>query len=104
MTEKEIENSLRCCIENECANCSYYNPKEQYSYHCERLKEDILKYITDLKSEKQCAETQLTELLSAWYQRTDSEQGFTLYRKDIVELANDYGIKEEELNERNQAQ
>lgn len=95
MTEKEIENSLRCCIENECANCSYYNPKEQYSYHCERLKEDILKYITDLKSEKQCAETQLKELLSALYKQT--EKPLTLERKDIVELAKDYGIKEEEL-------
>lgn len=45
----------------------------------------------------QRAETQLRELLSALYRRTDEEQGFTLYRKDIVELAKDYGIKEEEL-------
>lgn len=28
----------------------------------------------------------------------DGEQGFTLYQKDIIELAKDYGIKEEELN------
>lgn len=54
-----------------------------------------LGYINRLKSEKQLAETQLKELLSAFYQRT--EKPFTLERKDIVELAKDYGIKEEEL-------
>lgn len=53
--------------------------------------------IAGLKSERQLAETQLKELLSALYQRAGSEQGFTLYSKDIVELAKDYGIKEEEL-------
>lgn len=45
---------------------------------------------------KQLAETQLKELLSALYQRT--EKPFTLERKDIVELAKDYGMKESELN------
>lgn len=51
-----------------------------------------------LKSEKQLAEAQLKELLSALYQRTDNEdKSFTIYRTDIVELAEDYGIKEEEL-------
>lgn len=50
----------------------------------------------NLQSAKQQAETQLKELLSALYQRI-GEQGFTLYRKDIAELAKDYGIKEEEL-------
>lgn len=51
----------------------------------------------NLKSAKQLAETQLKELLSALYQRADSKEGFILYRKDIVKLANDYGYKEEEL-------
>lgn len=48
-----------------------------------------------LKSAKQLAKTQLKELLSALYQRT--EKPFTLERKDIVELAKDYGIREEKL-------
>lgn len=52
--------------------------------------------IRDLEEDKQLAETQLKELLSALYQRT-GEQGFAIYRKDVVELANDYGVKEEEL-------
>ncbi len=51
-----------------------------------------------LKSEKHLAETQLKEFLSALYQRTDNEdKSFTIYRKDIVELAKDYRVKEEEL-------
>lgn len=50
----------------------------------------------NLQSTKQLAKTQLKELLSALYQRT-GEKGFTIYRKDIVELAKDYGYKEEEL-------
>lgn len=58
-----------------------------------------------LKCEKELAEVHLKEILSALYQRTGEEEldglkrhkGFTLYRKDIVELAKDYGIKEGEL-------
>lgn len=49
-----------------------------------------------LKEEKQLAETQLKELLSALYKRT--EKPFTLERKDIVELAKDYNLKESDLN------
>lgn len=48
---------------------------------------------------KQTAETQLRELLSALYKQTDNkDKSFTIYQSDIVELAKDYEIKEEELN------
>ena len=97
MTEKikyeQIEQGLTRCAQgaSACISCPYFGKG------CTKLPLDALDYINRLNSAKQFAETQLTELLSALYQRTDSEQGFTLYRKDIVELANDYGIKEEEL-------
>lgn len=60
------------------------------------MRMELRSYVGQLEADKQLAETQLKELLSALYQRI-GEQGFTLYRKDIVELANDYGVKEEEL-------
>lgn len=60
------------------------------------MRMELRSYVEQLEADKQLAETQLKELLSALYQRI-GEQGFTLYRKDIVELAKDYGIKEEEL-------
>ncbi len=93
MSDKEIEEAVAFCsnpkngCNKECPCFLYENPS-----HC-----DEIDYINRLKSAKQLVETQLKELLSALYQKTDSEQGFTLYRKDIVELAKDYGIKEEEL-------
>lgn len=71
--------------------------REEKMLKCIRLYcENGAETINNLQSTKQRAETQLKELLSTLYQRTD-EQGFTIYRKDIVGIANDYGIKEEEL-------
>lgn len=100
MKDKQIERALEYCAcmhKNGCVKCPYlYLKNEQYACTIE-LSKDTHTYIIRLKSEKQLAETQLKELLSAMYQRTDDEKGFTLYRRDIVELANDYGIKEEEL-------
>lgn len=102
MTDKEIEEALenhKDIVQRDCSVCPYRNGHRLATYSCNstQLAKDALDYINRLKSEKQTAKTQLKELLSALYQRTDSEQGFTLYRKDIVELAKDYGIKEEEL-------
>ncbi len=71
----------------ECVGCKF-NRNE----HCWVITD----FVNGIKKELQLATSQLKELLSALYQRT-GEKGFTLYRKDIVELANDYGIKEEEL-------
>lgn len=49
-----------------------------------------------MKVEYDC--TLIKEFLSALYRQTDNEENaFTIYRSDIVELAADYGIKEEEL-------
>lgn len=98
MTDKRIERALEYCAcmhKNGCTKCAYLNFKdEQYACTIE-LSKDTVAYINRLKSEKQLAETQLKELLSALYQKTGNP--FTLERKDIVELAKDYGIKEEEL-------
>lgn len=99
MKDKQIERALEYCAcmhKNGCVKCPYlYLKNEQYACTIE-LSKDTHTYIIRLKSEKQLAETQLKDLLSALYQRT--EKPFTLERKDIVELAKDYGIKEEELN------
>lgn len=95
MTDEQIEQLLR---QNEKEIfVEFYSPKEELRY--EQLKgENILAYISRLKSAKQTAETQLRELLSALYRQTDNkDKSFTLYQSDVVELANDYGIKEEEL-------
>lgn len=86
----ETETALACCKNKDCVHC----PWKDYRV-C--LVDTNEKAVWLLKAEKQLAETQLKELLSALYQRT-GEQGFTIYRKDIVEFAKDYGIKEEELN------
>ncbi len=62
------------------------------------LRKMLRDYVGRLKAKKQLAETQLKELLSALYKRTDNkDKSFTIYQKDIVELAKGYGIKEEEL-------
>lgn len=59
----------------------------------------LYSYVKQLKSEKQLAETQLKELLSALYKLTDNVwQAYELCRDDVLKLAKDYGIKEEELN------
>lgn len=90
--DKEIEQGLECCMHGAaaCVHCPYF------SKGCIKLPLDAFKYINHLKSAKQQSETQLKEFLSALYQKA-GEKGFTLYCKDIVELAKDYGIKEEEL-------
>lgn len=91
--DKEIEKALKSCGYNpKCGDCPYYGKDIRCGVI---LPKDALDYINRLKFEKQLAETQLKELLSALYRRT--EKPFTLERKDIVELAKDYGIKEEEL-------
>lgn len=79
------------CILGDCKGC----PDERVVCD-EKTKISLMKKIFKLVADKQLVETQLKELLSALYQRTDKP--FTLERKDIVELAKDYGIKEEELN------
>lgn len=91
MTDEQIKQGLECCTSHNgiyvgvnCLACPY---KDKIACK-DKLRKDLLKCLN--------AETQLKELLSALYQRT-GEKGFTIYRKDIVELANDYGIKEEEL-------
>lgn len=61
------------------------------------MRMELRSYVGQLEADKQLAETQLKELLSALYNKTDGEKGFTIYRKDIVELAKDYGYKEEDL-------
>lgn len=88
MNEAELLEMLEVCSKSKDSD-TYKGSSVSF------LAENTLDYINRLKSEKQLAEIQLKELLSALYQRT--EKPFTLERKDIVELAKDYGIKEEEL-------
>lgn len=102
MTNEQIKQGLECCAKLPCSDCENC-PYEEIE--CKQgLLEDSLDCINNLedrilgiKKAYTIQARQLKELLSALYQRT-GEQGFTLYRKDIVELAKDYGIKEEELN------
>lgn len=99
MTDKRDEQAYKSLkwVVNQIPN-GLGDSREEKMLKCIRLYcENGAKTINNLQSTKQQAETQLKELLSALYQRT-GEQGFMLYRKDIVELANDYGVKEEELN------
>lgn len=96
MKGKEIYKAMQCCCTTQKADCEHC-PFDHYYPNCFAMwQRASFAYVNRLLSEKQLAETQLKELLSALYQRT-GEKGFTLYRKDIVELAKDYGIKEEEL-------
>lgn len=93
MTGKEIETKLQTAADNGVGFSA-----EVLNY-TNILKEQIGQeqaYICGLENEKQLAEIQFKELLSALYQKA-GEKGFTLYCKDIVELAKDYGIKEKEL-------
>lgn len=98
MTDEQIEQlerSLRW-VANQIPN-DLGDSNEEKMLKCIKLySANGAETIKSLKLDKQRAETQLCELLSALYQRT-GEKGFTIYRKDIVELANDYGVKEEEL-------
>lgn len=98
MKDEQIEKAVTqcsCLTKLGCCVCPYLSMKNS-EYSCViAMSKDALNYINRLKSEKQLAETQLKELLSALYRRT--EKPFTLERKDIIELAKDYGIKEEEL-------
>lgn len=49
--------------------------------------------IRSLEQDKQTAETQLKELLSALYRQADNkDRSFMIYQKDVVEIANDYGV------------
>lgn len=49
-----------------------------------------------MKVEYDC--TLIKEFLSALYRQTgNKENSFTIYQDDVVELAKDYGITEEEL-------
>lgn len=89
MTDEQIEkvkDGVWACLARNCKTCPYH------FNGCNDMFADFREYFLSLEKSK----TQLREILSALYQRT-GEQGFTLYRKDIVEPANDYGIKEEEL-------
>lgn len=97
MTDEQIEIALACCKANsKCEECPYYDSDIRCGV---ALPIDAHAYINRLKSERQLAETQLKELLSVLYQRTVKENGcFVVFRKDIVELAKDYGIKESNLN------
>lgn len=98
MTDKRDEQAYKSLkwVANQIPN-DLGDSREEKMLKCIKLYcENGAETINNLQSTKQQAKTQLKELLSALYQRT-GEQGFTLYRKDIVELAKDYGIKEEEL-------
>lgn len=88
MTDEEIEQAkFSCHTLRTCMSC----PLSDVCIGCR----EYLELHDQLGAEKKLAETQLKELLSALYQRT--EKPFTLERKDVLELAKDYGIKEEEL-------
>lgn len=94
MTDEQITKGLdqlirnnRCLLEDEDGNDCNGCPLENV-FICNAT---VVMYLQNLAK----SETQLRELLSALYRKT--EEPFTLYRKDIVELAKDYGIKEEEL-------
>lgn len=96
MKGKEIKKALECCSRTNDMDCEKCPLLPQYGATCfETLPKAALAYVEQLKVGKQLAETQLKELLSALYQRT--EKPFTLEQKDIVELAKDYGIREGEL-------
>lgn len=90
MIDTETSIAMDCCDNEDCVHC----PWKDFPT-C--LVGESEKELRLLKSEKKFAETQLKELLSALYRTSGGVMGFTLYRKDIVELAEDYGIKEEEL-------
>lgn len=94
MTEEKIKKGIDCCYtrNQDCRICPYSKDK----FCKEQLLSEISDFINDLEFCKTQVETQLKELLSVLYQRTD-EKGFTIYRKDIVGIAKDYGYGEEEL-------
>lgn len=126
MKDEQTEKALECCscmTKHGCAGCPEFRNKNDI-YSCTiHVSKGALDYINRLKEEKyqleqslgQCengyklelhttrmlqhrAETQLKELLSSLYRQTDNkEKSFVIYRNDIVELAKDCGIKEEEL-------
>lgn len=90
MTNEQIKQGIMCCTSS---NTIYSSPKwiscpYKEKVACRKdLREDLLKCLN--------AETTLKELLLSLYQRT--EKPFTLERKDIAELAKEYGIREEKL-------
>lgn len=113
MTDEQIDRFIANCQVKECIACPLNELEDclDFSATITHLKEEKYRleqnldqcengYKLELHTTRMLqrrAETQLKELLSALYQKTDSEQGFTLYRKDIVELAKDYEYKEEDL-------
>ena len=101
MTDKQAEQAYKSLkwVANQIPD-DLGDSKEERMLKCIKLYCDNgAETINNLKSANQLAQTQLKEFLLALYQRTGGEQGFTLYRKDIVEIAKDYGIKERDLNE-----
>lgn len=101
MTDKRDEQAYKSLkwVVNQIPN-DLGDSREEKMLKCIKLYcENGAETINNLQSTKQQAETQLKELLSALYQRTIKENGcFVVFRKDIVKLAKDYGIKEKELN------
>ena len=99
MTDEQIEKAVQfCSLQKGCRKeCPCFLPENT---HC-----DEIDYIMRLKSAKQLAEANLKKLLSTLYRQTSERgrgdfvehKGITLYLNDIVELAKDCGIKEEEL-------
>lgn len=93
MTNEQIKQWLECCTSHNAvyagANCIACPYKEKVA--CKgKLRKDLLNCLN--------AETQLKELLSALYKLTDNVwQAYELCRDDVLKLAKDYGIKEEEL-------
>lgn len=92
-----LEYPITACTQGQ----KFISPTRKECVGCKFNRDDHCWVITDfvngIKKEQQLVETQLKELLSALYNKTDGEKGFTIYRKDIVELAKDYGYKEEDL-------
>lgn len=101
MTDEEIEIRLQTAANNgvgfSAEVLNYINSLKEQIENLSTELGQAQSYVYGLENEKQLAEIQPKEILSALYQRTDNERGFTFYRKDIVELAKDYEIKEEEL-------
>lgn len=98
MVDEEFEIALAKCANGECMTICPISQVAGWSKCTTHLARASLAYINHFKSEKQLAETQLRKLLSALYKLTDNTwEAYELCRDDVVKLANDYGVKEEEL-------
>ena len=94
MTDEKIEKALDDLIEND--HCVM----DDHDHDCDDCPLNNISVcnfdaVEHIRGIKKLAEKRLKELLSALYRRT--EKPLSLERKDIVELAKDCGIKEEEL-------